>query len=107
MIRRIRRTKQARRDILRIHSYISQHNISAAEKVLDGIEKTIRSLAQFPNVGTMWVTSNPALEGMRFTPVSRYRNYLIFFRTVGRVVEVYRVVHGAQNLPDVIEATDR
>ena len=40
---------------------------------------------------------------MRVTIVLPYRNFLIFFRENGSVVEVFRVVHGAQELERIVD----
>ena len=103
MIRKIRRSREAREDILRIFSYIYVRNPRAAEDVFNAIEDTIRGLGRFPGVGTLFDTPNPELAGLRSTPVSGYRNYLVFFRVVGRIVEIHRVVHGAQDLTQLFQ----
>jgi toxin ParE1/3/4 len=102
MIRKIRRTKQARRDLIAIYNYIYPQNPSAADRVFDAIETTIRGLSWFPGTGTAWESDEPELQGLRYTPVSGYRNYLVFFRVAGRFVEIFRIVHGAQDLRKLI-----
>jgi toxin ParE1/3/4 len=102
MIRKIRRTPQARRDIIAIFTYLYQRSPTAAEAVFEAIEQTIRSLAMFPNVGNRWVSDLPRLDGIRYTPVTGYRNFIVPFKTDGRTVRLLRVVHGARDLEEVI-----
>ena len=102
MIRKVRRTPQARRDIIVIYTYLHQRSPSAAESVFDAIERPIRSLRMFANVGNQWRSDDPRLDGIRYTPVTGYRNYLVLFRVEGRKVLVLRVVWGARDLGQVM-----
>ena len=103
MIRAIKRTKQVRRDIIDIYTYIGLRNVDAAERVVDAIERCIKGLAKFSGIGRLWSSSHPRLSGMRVAPVLPYRNYLIFFRPIENRVEIYRVVHGARQLERIVE----
>jgi toxin ParE1/3/4 len=103
VIRKIRRTKQLRRDIIAIYSYIHHRNPDAAERVFDAIESSIKGLARFRGIGRVWNSTDLRLTGMRIVPVAPYRNYLIFFRAVKNRVEVYRVIHGARELERIVE----
>jgi plasmid stabilization system protein ParE len=40
-------------------------------------------------------------KGLRFYPLKKFENYLMFYRTVEEeeVVEIVRIVHGARDLP--------
>ena len=106
MSRAIRRAKQVQQDIIDIYTYIGQRNSDAAERVVDAIEGSIASLKEFPGIGSVWSANDPRLSGMRVVPVSPYRNYLIFFRPIEDLVEIYRVVHGARNLDRIVDEID-
>jgi toxin ParE1/3/4 len=106
MKRQIRRTIQVRRDIIDIYGYIYERSPQAAESVFDAIEQSIVALADMPGVGRRWNSPDPRLEGMRITPVTRYRNYIIFFRLGDDAVEIYRIVHGARELARIVDEID-
>ncbi len=89
MSRVIRRTRQVRDDIFDIYRHIHDHNPRAADKVLDAIEHSIRSLLDTPGVGRYWNSPDPRLDRLRVTTILPYRNYLIFFRAAGDDVEVF------------------
>jgi len=101
--REIRRAKQVRQDIIDIYTYIGLRNPDAAERVLDAIEQSIDRLKDLSGIGSIWGASDPRLSGMRVVPVSPFRNYLIFFRPVANLVQIYRVVHGARNLDRIVD----
>ena len=106
MKRTIRRARQVKDDIVKLYGYIHARSPQAAERVLNGIEQSIRSLLDAPGVGRYWNSPDSRLQGMKMTPVTRYRNYLIFFRDTGEHIEVFRVVHGARELNRVVDEMD-
>ena len=103
MKRRLRRTHQVREDLIAIYAYVYKRSPRAAERVFDAIEASIRALLETPEIGRRWESRDPRLEGMRVVVVTRYPNYLVFFRPVDRDVEIFRVVHGARELERIIE----
>jgi toxin ParE1/3/4 len=85
-------TKQAKQDLLSIWSYIADDNPSAADKLLDTLNKRIGTLADHPLLG-------PARPDI--APDLRYLvslDYLILYRVRKDAVEIVRVLHGARNL---------
>ena len=54
-----------------------------------------------PGIGAEFEHDHPALAGVRFFPVSRFRNYLVFYRPVADGIEVIRVVHGARDIDTI------
>src|SRR4051794_8725423 len=103
MSREIRRTTQAQDDIVRIYFSIHEKSPKGAENVFDAIERSIKNLADIPGVGRYWNSRDPRLDGLRVTTVVPYRNYLIFFRSTPRAIEVFRIVHGARQLQPLVD----
>lgn len=103
MTRRIRRTRQVADDLIGIYLHIHDRSPQAAERVLEVLERNIRALADMPGVGRLWNSPDPELDGMRVAVVTPYRNYLVFFRATPSAIEVFRVVHGAQELDRIVD----
>jgi len=103
MKREIRRSAQARQDLIEIYRYLYPRSPQAADRVFDAIAQTIRSLLDTPGIGTRWNSPDPRLEGMRVVPARRYRNYLIFFRAVPTGIEVFRIVQGMRELQRLVD----
>ena len=103
MKRLIRRTKQVAGEIIDIYGHIAARNRSAAERVFDEIESTIRFLAEWPGAETRWLSNDPRLADVRMMGLRKYRNYLIFYRVAGDAIEILRVVHGARDLDRVLD----
>ena len=107
MSRQIRRHPRVRDDLIEIYRFIHERSPRSADKVYDAIENSIRALLDMPGVGTLWQTSDDRLAGLRVTPCTPYRNFLMFFRAVSDGIELYRVVHGAQELGRIVDDIER
>lgn len=59
-------------------------------------------LAAMPGMGGRYESDNLELAGVRVFPVSRIRNYLIFYRPTPQGIEVLRVLHGARDIDRVL-----
>ena len=44
-------------------------------------------------MGTLYQTKRVQLEGMRFFPVSKFQNYVIYYRDYPDGIEIIRVLH--------------
>jgi toxin ParE1/3/4 len=85
-------SKQARQDLIAIWNYIADDNPTAADTLLDTLDKKIALLADHPLLGP----ARPDIaRDLRYLVA---KNYLILYRVLPDVVEVVRVLHGARNL---------
>jgi toxin ParE1/3/4 len=80
-------------DIDEIFSYISDDNVTAAEMMLDRLDKGIRNLEHFPNIGSVLSEDDFTLvrSGYRFIVISPY---LVFYKITGDNVVIHRILHG-------------
>ncbi len=84
----------AERDLVDIWLYIARDNPDAADRVYQAAESTLKALAATPRMGTLYQPKRAQLEGMRFFPVSRFQNYVIYYREQLEGIEIVRVLHG-------------
>ena len=101
---KIIRSEETIRDVADIHLFIAMNNPAAAERFLDALLLSLRTLAQWPEVGPCYQSNRAELSGMHFWPVRRFTNYLIFYRVTGkpRRLQIIRVLHGARDVPQVL-----
>ena len=93
-------TKQAKQDLIEIWIYVADNNPTAADKLLDTLNKKIGMLSDHPLLG-------PARPDI--APDLRYLisgNYLILYRVHGDSVEIVRVLHGARNLSAIFKGDE-
>jgi toxin ParE1/3/4 len=86
---------EAKADALEIGNYISARNLTAARKFAFKLNETYQLLLDFPDSGER-LSSDPTGK-IRIVLVSGFKNYLIFFRREGEMLQVLRVLHGARD----------
>ena len=101
---KIIRAEEAIRDVADIHLFIAMNNPEAAVRFLDALRLSFRTLAQWPEAGLRYQSNRAALSGMRFWPVRRFANYLIFYRVTAapQRLHIIRILHGARDVPQVL-----
>ena len=45
---------------------------------------------------------DPLFEDVRFIPVSRFRKYLVFYRSIDDGIEILRILHGARDIQGLL-----
>ncbi len=94
--------QSALQDLDSIVAYLSQHSEQAALRFLDRAEYTFSLLSSYPEIGAAFPCQDAGLQGLRHFQVSGFRNYIIFYKLVPNGIEVWRVLHGARDLPKVL-----
>ncbi len=96
MSKSIRLTEQAEEDVVEIWSYIADDNPSAADRLVDRFSETYEKLAYNPGMG---VKQEQYRTGLRCFPVGKY---IIFYTVTDEDLVIYRVLHGARRLEDLL-----
>jgi toxin ParE1/3/4 len=102
--RRFRTVRPPRfqRDIIDIATYIAQDSLSASDRFVAAVERTVARLAEHPFAGTPYPLTHPDLADIRTVAVTRFRRYLIFYRVIDGEVQLVRLVHGARDIPTLL-----
>jgi toxin ParE1/3/4 len=88
----------AQRDLDECAEYIRRDHPRSALRFLRAARTTMERLLAMPGMGSLYESDEPELAGVRFFPVSRFRNYLVFYRPTTTGIEVLRVLHGARDI---------
>ncbi len=96
-------TPQAERDIDEHALFIAGDNLDAGLRFLDAIDHARDELAQHPEIGAERQFDSPALSGLRVWPVPRFERWLIFYIPSDTTVQIVRVLHGARDLPTILD----
>ncbi|MDR0520531.1 MAG: SUMF1/EgtB/PvdO family nonheme iron enzyme [Planctomycetaceae bacterium] len=96
---------QAQQDINGIVAYISADNEAAALRVHQAIHEHIDRICGLPTLGDS--VESPKIQGVRYSAVSKFRKYGIFFRQENGIVQVLRVLHSAQDFQRELEEPRR
>ncbi len=88
----------AQREIDSQTAYLIKHaDNETAQRFLDTLFQTIKTLASMPEIGTLWIYNEPKLKKVRWHPLRGFR-YLIFYKYTPTRFELIRVYHTAQHI---------
>ena len=91
--------EQARRDIDEaIEHYLSEAGPAVALKLIDALEDTLRQIGEHPASGSPRHAHELEIPGLRFRSVGRFP-HLVFYIERDAEIDVWRVLHGARDLP--------
>ncbi len=93
----------AEEDLTEAYLYIGMDSPVAAERLLDAVEATVLFLGENPRAGRQQEFRSPRARGVRSWKVTGFDAYLIFYRAAGKDLEVIRLIHGARDIPRVLE----
>ena len=96
----IRLLSLAEKDLEELLTYVAAENVTAALTHADRIEKELLTLGAHPWLGKIPNDESLATMGYRVLVVE---NYLIFYKVKGKTVWVYRIIHGARDLPSLLK----
>jgi toxin ParE1/3/4 len=92
MAREILRRPQAHRDLVEIWSFIAADNDVAADRMLDRIDKVLRTLRDSPLIGR---ERKDLAENLRSFPVG---NYIVYYVPLANGIELIRVRSGYMDI---------
>ncbi len=88
---RVRVLKRAESDLVELRSYLGHEAPESAGRIVGDLLDAIEGLARWPERGSRPRDEHLRRRGFRFLVRQPYLN---FFKVSGRVVWVYRVLHG-------------
>lgn len=92
----------AERDLEEAGEYIRRNSPQSALRFLRAARATMERLLSMPETGGLYESDVLDLTGVRVFPVSRFRNYLIFYRPTENGLEVLRVLHGPRDIDRIL-----
>lgn len=101
---RVRRSEQAKRDLIEQAWHIAQDSVDAAERFLAACEEAFDTLVRMPEMGVPREFRNPRLEGLRMWPVRGFEKHLVFYQPLADGIRVVRVLHGARDIEGILES---
>jgi toxin ParE1/3/4 len=90
----LRLLRAAEEDLTEIVEYIAAENLTAAESILNRIEKDLQLLTRQPHLGRVPGDENLVRMGYRYLVTL---DYLSFYTIEDQTILVHRIVHGARD----------
>jgi toxin ParE1/3/4 len=98
--RRILIRPAANRDLEKQAQYIAADSgIETALRFYEMADETFRLLLSHPRLGKATQIQNPRLANTRMFPLRHFVEFVVFYRPLGKGIEIVRVLHGARDLP--------
>ena len=96
---------RARLDLVEQAAYLAENaSIEVAERFLDSAESTIEKLVEMPRMGRVWESPQKEIgHRVRVWKVEGFPKILIFYRLDGDGIQIIRVLHGARDLPSLLD----
>jgi len=101
--KRVVRSGPAEVDLLEHLDYIGVDNPDAALRFIEAVEQAFERLSEMPEIGSVRRFNNPRLSGVRVWPVPKFTKYLIFYQVTADSVRMLRILHGARDIPALLE----
>jgi toxin ParE1/3/4 len=76
---------------------------AVAERFHRAVEEAITHITAMPEAGSPWESENGSLLSLRFRPLHRFKNHVLFYRLADDTVEIVRLLHSSQNLEKYLE----
>ena len=89
-------------DLQSILAYLASNSLSAADRFADAVAPTLDALAAMPGKGSLKSFRHPELSDIRSWNVAGFRDYLILYRPIAGGIQVLAIVHGARDLPSLL-----
>jgi len=94
----------ARQDIDKaVAFYIEEGASASAHRLIDELAEALETIARHPETGSPRYAQELDLPGLR-SWILRRHPYLLFYKTSGGTVEVWRVLHTARDIPDSLRS---
>ncbi len=100
----IRISPRAAHDLDGFAEYLGERSSQAAVRFQSAVEKTLKFLQEFPEIGSTYTKTDPVPQELRWWPVRRFKNYLIFYRLLAEHLEVVRVLYGSRDLESILDS---
>jgi toxin ParE1/3/4 len=103
MSKKVIQSSPYQRDLARILDYfIDQDAVDVAQRFVVALDETFASIADLPNLGHPWESPEARSQGLRYWPVIRFENYLVFYRQTANGILIKRLFHGSQDIEQAL-----
>jgi toxin ParE1/3/4 len=93
----------AEEDLTDAYLHIGADSPTAADRLLEAVEEAIQVLLENPDVGRLREFRSPRAQAIRSWVVRGFESYVIFYRHDGEDIEIVRFIHGARDIPRLLE----
>ena len=93
----------AEQDLEACIDFIAADGPVRATRFIEAVQSAFDRLADMPQIGKRREFRNSRLTGVRAWPIPRFEKYLIFYRVTEKEIQIFRVLHGAQDVQSILD----
>jgi len=82
---------------------IAANNPRIADRFFNSVEHTLHLLEHNPQVGTLFRTDHPELQGIRKLRVAGFPRHLIFYQPIKGGIRFIKLLHTSRNIPKALQ----
>jgi toxin ParE1/3/4 len=87
-----------------IEFYANRKGPDLAVRYLQAVQRAFLLLADKPHIGSSRRFHAPALQGIRWFPLtSPFQKHLVFYRAGRETIEFIRVLHASRDIEEILE----
>jgi toxin ParE1/3/4 len=90
-------------DVDELATHIASTNLEQGLRFCDAVQSTYALILDGPERWGRYGFGSPRLAELRKRSVLGFPNHLVFYRIDADMVEIVRVLHGARDIPAVLE----
>jgi len=79
---------------------IAIDSLDSALRLYDCAAETYQMLAEFPQMGLVYRSQKSELKNLRYFPITRFPNYLVFYRPIETGIDIIRILHSRMDKPN-------
>ena len=94
-------------DVESISGYLDEvAGPEVSDRLLYNIAKTLSHLVTFPSSGSLHYSEAASIDNLRMFPVTKFREYLVFYIDGPEEVVLVRLIHGKREVDVELDALD-
>ena len=98
----IRKRMRAVDGLIAHFEYVARRSPGAAAKLVDAVERTLKTIEKMPGLGRPWSEPGTPLHQIRVRGVTGFDSYLLYYREVDGGIEWLAIRHAAQEELDLL-----
>ncbi|HEY1686830.1 MAG TPA: type II toxin-antitoxin system RelE/ParE family toxin [Tepidisphaeraceae bacterium] len=92
-------------DVDNAAAFIARNSIASALRFYDAVDRTYRLIRDNPERWPRYEMNHPRLVNLRKCIVGgAFGKYIVFYIVTGKVIKVIRVLHGARDVPTLLNS---
>ncbi len=96
------KSPEAESEVAKILEHLKNEDPTLPELFMDDFESALEKIAAFPELGSLWESEEKRFAKVRYWQMKKFENHLVFYKPVREGILILHVLHGAQDLRNIL-----